>query len=335
MIKKNSQKLHILKIDKKDRRILYELDLDGRVPIAKIARRAGLSRQSARYRLNSLLKRNALWGFITFIDYSRLGFYSCDVWIQLKDIPPAKKSEFINHFLSHPNNLWIYECIGRWDMCVSLIARNIGHFYKMFDKAQDKFPDVIRDYTVSFNVSGTWHSRTHLIDESEQPELLWHWESDHEIVKTDKTDRKILALLAENARIPTREIARRICVDPATVVRRIGRLEKKKVIQGYHGMSEGRIFGLSRYEILVKFRGMTPRQERSLEEFCSSNPYLYFYIKCVGRWDADIVAEVKSTEHLQSILSEMRETFPDTVLDYEAMPILKEHRMNFFPGSLL
>jgi DNA-binding Lrp family transcriptional regulator len=335
MSTKNIQKLQILELDKKDKRILYELDKDGRAPLARIAKKAGLSRQSAQNRMNSLLRRGAFWGFLTFIDYSRLGFSSCDVWIQLRDISLSKKKEFIHYLLSHPNTMWISEFVGKWDMCVSLLARNIGHFYKMFDKVQDKFPAVIRDYTVSFNVSGTWHSRTHLIDDSRLPEPLWHWESDLELVKTDKLDRKILALLAENARIPTREIARRLSVDPGTVVRRVKRLEQKKVIQGYHALSEGLIFGFSRYEILVKFRGMSPKQERSLEEFCASNSYLYFYIKCVGRWDADIVAEVKSTEHLQSMLSEMREKFPDTVLEYEAVPVIKEHRMNFFPGSLL
>ncbi|MFH1470545.1 MAG: Lrp/AsnC family transcriptional regulator, partial [Candidatus Micrarchaeota archaeon] len=265
----------------------------------------------------------------------RLGFYSYDTWLQLRDITPAKKRAFVNYILEHASILWFSECVGKWDMCVSLLARNIGHFYKMFNQIQEKFPDVIRDYNISFNVSGTWYSRTHLVSESARPEPLWHWESDLELVKTDKIDRRILAVLAEDARTPTTEISGRIGVDPATVARRIKRLEGRKVIQGYHGMSEGRIPYLIRYEVMLKFVNMTREKEKAVEEFCRSNPNIYLYIRAVGRWDADLVMEVKNVEHLQSILSEMREIFPETIVDYEPIPITREHRQNFFPGSLL
>jgi Lrp/AsnC family leucine-responsive transcriptional regulator len=49
----------------------------------------------------------------------------------------------------------------------------------------------------------------------------------------DATDRKILGLLQENARIPAAEIARAIGLAPSAVHYRIRKLEESDVIQGY------------------------------------------------------------------------------------------------------
>ena len=49
----------------------------------------------------------------------------------------------------------------------------------------------------------------------------------------DETDRSILALLQDNARISNSKIARRIGMAPSAVLERIRKLEKRGVIRGY------------------------------------------------------------------------------------------------------
>jgi DNA-binding Lrp family transcriptional regulator len=51
--------------------------------------------------------------------------------------------------------------------------------------------------------------------------------------KLDETDRALLALLRENARAPTSELARRLKLSRTTVQSRLGRLERTRVIAGY------------------------------------------------------------------------------------------------------
>jgi DNA-binding Lrp family transcriptional regulator len=51
--------------------------------------------------------------------------------------------------------------------------------------------------------------------------------------KLDETDRALLALLRENARAPTSELARRLKLSRTTVQSRLGRLERARVIAGY------------------------------------------------------------------------------------------------------
>jgi len=49
----------------------------------------------------------------------------------------------------------------------------------------------------------------------------------------DETDRQLIALLGQNARTPTAELARRLGLSRTTVQSRIERLERRGVIQGY------------------------------------------------------------------------------------------------------
>lgn len=53
------------------------------------------------------------------------------------------------------------------------------------------------------------------------------------MIKTDTVDRKILALLSENARTSNADIARAVGMAPSAVLERIRKLESRGVIRGY------------------------------------------------------------------------------------------------------
>ena len=69
----------------------------------------------------------------------------------------------------------------------------------------------------------------------------------------DKTDRKILALLQEDARLTNNDIAERIHLSPSQCSRRRARLEREGVIAGYHARLDGEKAGFG----LVNFISVT------------------------------------------------------------------------------
>jgi len=60
----------------------------------------------------------------------------------------------------------------------------------------------------------------------------------------DQTDRTILQLLQENARLPNAEIARRLAMAPSAVLERIRKLESRGVITGYETRVDPGALGL-------------------------------------------------------------------------------------------
>ena len=53
------------------------------------------------------------------------------------------------------------------------------------------------------------------------------------VVRLDDTDRRILSLLAEDARLSQRALARELRMSPPAIGERLGRLERAGVIRGY------------------------------------------------------------------------------------------------------
>lgn len=59
----------------------------------------------------------------------------------------------------------------------------------------------------------------------------------------DETDRRILALLQDDARISNAEIARRVDLAPSAIFQRIRKLEDKGIIRGYSARLDPRCLG--------------------------------------------------------------------------------------------
>lgn len=79
----------------------------------------------------------------------------------------------------------------------------------------------------------------------------------------DQKDRKILALLQQNARMTNVEIARQIDLAPSVTLTRIKKLEEQGVIQGYEAKLNPLALGLDMLAfVLVKVIGPTDIEGR-------------------------------------------------------------------------
>ena len=60
----------------------------------------------------------------------------------------------------------------------------------------------------------------------------------------DGTDRQILSIVRDNARVSKVEIARKVGMDPSAILERLRKLEGKGVIQGYEARISPKSLGL-------------------------------------------------------------------------------------------
>lgn len=73
------------------------------------------------------------------------------------------------------------------------------------------------------------------------------------MLELDKTDRKILAILQRDARITISELATRVGLSATPVSERVKRLERERVITGYHAHLDPEMLGL-RVLVFVELR---------------------------------------------------------------------------------
>lgn len=119
-------------------------------------------------------------------------------------------------------------------------------------------------------------------------------------IMTTDSDRSLIALLRENARASTAELARRLGVSRTTVQSRIERLEKSGVIAGYGvRLSPDYERNLVRAHILVT---ALPKLSASVEAVLRRIPEVRTLHSISGSFDMIIVVEAPSVRDLDTLI---------------------------------
>src|SRR5512136_1676871 len=91
------------KIDLKDRKILYELDLNCRQSNTQIGKKVGLKKDVVAYRIKRMQDEGVIKNFWTAINTFNLGYNVFRIYITLQYVNVEKKNEIIQHFVNYEN----------------------------------------------------------------------------------------------------------------------------------------------------------------------------------------------------------------------------------------
>ncbi|MFQ6024894.1 MAG: Lrp/AsnC family transcriptional regulator [Nitrosopumilaceae archaeon] len=139
----------------------------------------------------------------------------------------------------------------------------------------------------------------------------------------DKVDQKIIEILNENARTPSKEIASELRklghdVSDRTIRKRIERLEKSGIIKGYKAVLT-EVSGSDESEaVFLKFKASksldTTRE--LIKEFVVTLPNYLFIATLEGDWNMLIV--LKTEDAQKNPASKIVEKFSEHISDYRA-----------------
>ena len=116
----------------------------------------------------------------------------------------------------------------------------------------------------------------------------------------DETDRRLIAMLRENARAPTAELARRLGLSRTTVQARIERLESRGVILGYTArLSDSYEQGLVRAHVAIT---ALPKLSGRVEAELRRMPEVRTLHSVSGGFDMIIVLAAPSIRELDGII---------------------------------
>jgi len=137
----------------------------------------------------------------------------------------------------------------------------------------------------------------------------------------DKVDQKIIEILNNNARTPSKEIAAELKksghdVSDRTIRKRIERLEKSGIIKGYKAVLTD-VSGINEYQaILMKIKPSKSLEmvKNSIREFVIKLDNYLFISNMDGEWNMLIIIQIDSakTNTAQKIV----EKFSDELTDY-------------------
>lgn len=322
-------KENIIKFDKKDREILFELDMNARIPLTQLAKKVKLSPQTTKYRIEQLEKKEIIKGYVTFFDVAKLGYLYYRLYIRYENVSLEDEKKIIEYFKTHQNVVWFVSTSGKWDIEVLFAARNFIHFNKILKEIYKKFPNKLHNNITSVSIANYHQKKGYLVNKSTNVQLSYGGEPT--TTKIDKIDKKIIKIINQSARLTSVKIGTMLNLSYKTIQSRIKKLEKKGIIQGYRTWIDFHKIGYSYHKSLIKLRKFQKQEEKKILEFCKQTPNIVYLITCVWPWDIEIEVESQEEEIFLNILRSFRKEMKDLILDYENLTITAEHKLNYYP----
>ncbi len=142
----NSKKGTSSKSDKKDIEILKIISEDALLPLYDIASKVKLSADAVAYRIKNMLKSGIIVKFIPVINYSSLEYNLHTLFLNISSLDKEKEQSLKSFLSNDPNVLWAVKTIGRFNVLVYLLVKNINDLQETIQKVRILFPNQINHY---------------------------------------------------------------------------------------------------------------------------------------------------------------------------------------------
>jgi DNA-binding Lrp family transcriptional regulator len=318
------------KLDLKDRKILYELDVDSRQPFHNIAKKVGLSKDTVIYRINKLKEEGIIQRFHTVIDNGKLGLIPFRLYLRLKSTTPETEEEILDYLKNQREVVWLMSIEGEYDIGLATYVKSIREMNLFWKSLFSKYRNFIDRRWLTIYTKVAYYPRAYFLELKENYEEFVCF-TEPEEMKLDDKEIEILKLLAPDARISVVDIASKLKLTAKTAAKKIKELEKKKVIVGYRTMFDLEKLGYQYFKVHISVQDLTPVKEKAIKNYLRQHPNIVYDNEILGGYDLEIEIQVKSLNELRDVLGDMKRRFAGAIINYTYMLFYKEHKYVFFP----
>jgi Lrp/AsnC family leucine-responsive transcriptional regulator len=138
-------------------------------------------------------------------------------------------------------------------------------------------------------------------------------------VKLDLKDKKILALLDENARLSNSQIARKVQLSKPAIEYRLKRFEKNNTIFKFYTVVNFTKLGYSQYKLYFKFQDTLLSDEKKIVEYWVKEKSSVWVAQIRGRWDLAVSILAKSNFEFGKILNGFLNQFAQFILEKDVL----------------
>lgn len=321
------------KLDLKDKKLLYELDLNCRQSFSELAKKIKLSKNSVSYRINNLEKEGIIKLFHTIIDPGKLGYTSFRLYINLQNTTPEKEEEIINFLKSKEIVTWITAIEGNYNIGVLILSKSIKEVDELWRELNKEYINYLAESSWALFTKIFYFPKAYLTGSRNKGDGII-FASSPEKTEFDDTDIEILKMLAPNARIPIIDIASKLDLSPKTVISRIKSLEEKRIIAGYKAVLDLGKIGYQYFKVDFMLNNATSNDIDEFRKYIKSHPNIIYDNHALGGKDIEIEFHVESIENLREILKDIKSRFGKIIKDYSTMNFSKEYKYLLLPVKI-
>lgn len=316
-----------MKLDVKDRKILYELDRDARVSFSEIAKKIRLSKNSVINRIKDLEKEQIILGYNTLINVNQLGYATYDVYLKFQDTTPEKEKEIIDLAIKNKNVWLVSKVEGEVNLSLLISTKTPEEFYNIWDKIYREIKKNVELIRIAILLEYHHFTREYLLDKDTSGRSLVAI-GKKEYIEIDEIDVKLLKILSDNARISLIDLAEKLKMTSKSIRERMRKLESKKIILGYKVNLNFQKLGYDYYKLLISLNDLDIRDR--MYSWIRNNPNVVYFDKFVNGADFEFDVEIDSFEGFVSLLDNIKRDFRGAIKEIQWFKPLIIYKSSYF-----
>jgi DNA-binding Lrp family transcriptional regulator len=318
-----------IKLDKKDKRILYELYKNARTPINNIAKQVNLSKDTIKYRIKRLEKIGLILGYTTVINLTNLGYHWNILLLQTKFESAEQEQSFIELLKNSKNILKVMKCSGKWEYQIDIIYSSLTELTKIINKIKES--TSLLNFSVLNCLKEIKYS--HLpqvfftdLDQEIKQAPAGRIDETEEKIEINEIDLQIIKLLIKNSRTSLVKLSQKINLSPDAINNRIKKLEES-IIKGYMPIINTALLYDEHWIFL-----QTNKSSKTLIQYLKQHPNIQAIYE-IG-YDYNLFFWITTTNigEYEKILTEIKQKFTNTINKIDSTIALKEEKYTEFPG---
>lgn len=307
-----------------DKKILFELDKDGRASFSDIARALKTTPQVVKYHYERLVDNEIISKFWAFIDYDRAGYsFFWGYWMKFAAMSKQNEEIMLEDFRTNKFIPIVMRCDGYADLFIAIIARDVFHHNEILRSVLGKYGSYVTMSDLVVGLGFIKFPRTYLVGEENRGRVRALSGGSTEAVKMTELDRKMLSLLQVDGRMDFTKIGKIVGESPGLVQKHYHKLAKSNVISKITYTLNHAKLGLVLYRVLFKIIQFDAARVEALYTFCEQHQNIVNYVKVMGSWELMLDIEIGSRTALRDLLREMKISFHDIISEIEINEVYK------------
>lgn len=321
----------MIKLDLKDRKILWQLDLNARQSYNQIGKKVGLSKSTVAYKIKRFEEEGLIRNYYTFIDGLRLGYIVLRLYITYQYTTEDIEKEIIDYFVANKSAVVVYSLHGIYDFEVVFWIKDINSYYNFWQRAMKKFGDYFQDQLLSFYIRYVTYKYSYLLSDKRDKSHRQNTDTmgGMETVEIDDLDFDILKTIATDARMTSSDIAEKLNTNPNIVNYRIKKLIKSDVIKAFRTNIEFSRLGYQYFKVDIYLRDYNQREK--IIDYITSDPHLVSIDVTTGISHLELEFHLRNFPQLYQIMSDINRTFSHAIRNYKYFTFQKTHKYVFLP----
>lgn len=132
-------------MDDMDRKILAELQKNGRISVTELGERVGLSLSPCHRRLRALEQEGVIGGYRASIDPAAVGLtFSAIVFVNLREVTRESVEKFETALWHVREIIHAERLFGDPDYMLHIVTRDLAAFQRLYDERLSALPNVLR-----------------------------------------------------------------------------------------------------------------------------------------------------------------------------------------------